>query len=381
MHILLDARTSTEQQPGIARYTFELAVALGELFAETGDRLTVVCNPEPFVTIQESEAVRVTTCSADPLDPAAQMPMRKLAEQLKPDVYHTPYRLCPTIGYDAAPVVVTIHSFIPMRCQDESTPQQRIVFLKSMHDALKACTCAIAVSENTHKDLRHFFPDVAAKCEVVRNGVTDAFKPLPEEHYNAAAVRYEYERPAILYLGSNVPHKNVSGLLKGYAHAKPLLHGIKLVVAGFHCEPTKAQLHLLDSLGIKDDVTWLRNIQEYDLPAVLGSACAFVFPSLYEGFGLPVLEAMAVGTPVACSHTPALADLGGDAVRSFDPEKPEDIAQALVDTVRNDDARARMRAAGLERAAAYRWRNAALETLDLYKRTVTRHQQNGPQTP
>ena len=370
MHILFDARTATPRFSGISRYTASLACALAKLFKESGDKLTIVRHPNCNFHLPEMENVLLTTCIAPPDDPNGQLPMKRLAEQLKPDIYHTPHRMCPTIGYDC-PIVITIHDFSPIKCRAEKTPQESIAFMASMSTALKTCTRAMTVSKNTLNDAKAVFPQFADKCVAIPHGVSEEFqREENEDILNRVAAGYGYSRNSILYLGGTQPHKNIPNLLRGYAKALPLLNGAELVLAGFNCNKTPYLVELIDSLGITENVKWIGGIIDADLPVVLSSVKAFVMPSLYEGFGLTVLEAMAVGTPIASSTAPALKELAGDAACYFDPLNPEAISQAIINTMLDNSLRNSLIAECKIRAKEYSWDNVAKATVELYKKAL-----------
>ena len=145
---------------------------------------------------------------------------------------------------------------------------------------------------------------------------------------------------------------------------------MQLVLGGYGCTPASRHTRLIKDLGLGDCVTWLGDIRPADLPAIFVSATAFVMPSLYEGFCMPVVEAMACGTPVACSDIPAFREVCGDAVTYFDPKNPDSIAQALVTAVTDDIARERNRASALEKVRGYTWTAAARATLDVYREAL-----------
>ncbi len=367
MNILLDARTATPHFPGIGRYVGELALALADATREGdgADRLTVVMPPEATFGLPKDAHTHSVVCSRSPFDPRQQAALRDIAAELKPDVYHSPYYLMASLEH--LPTVLTMHDCIPLMQPAESTPQARILFRTCAGRALRNCTRAIAVSETTRTDSLRFFPHAADKFETIPHGVHPRFTPQPPEVCEAVWQRYGVPRPSLLYLGSNRPHKNVAGLLRGYAHAKPLLRGVRLAIAGYDSAPTRRDTAILRELEIQSDVTWVGPVREDDLPGLLSGAAAFVFPSLYEGFGLPLLEALATGTPVVSSETRCLRELGGDCALYFDPKNPEAIAQALLSCLADDAGRAQRVAAGLDRARTYRWADVATATLAMYR--------------
>ena len=365
MNVLLDARTAIPRFPGIGRYAAELATALSDLFAKTGDTLTLIGNSACKLKFASNAHVTVVECDIPPEAPEGIGTIADIVKQTHPDIYHTPHRMCqPLLGM---PTVLTLHDCVPVRCAFETTPQERIAYMTSVGSALKACTRAIAVSQTTLDDINILFPEDAAKCRVIPHGVAARFKPTKAAQHDAAAKDNHYKRPMLLYIGNNKRHKNLVELFRGYDRAAKLLHGVHLVLGGYGCAPLPRHTHLMQELGITDMVSWIGDITEEDIAAVIGSATAFVMPSLYEGFCLPVIEAMACGTPVACSDIPAFRETCGNTVTYFNPEDPESIAQALVTVVSDHIVRNRHRAAALERARDFKWDDVARKTLAVYQ--------------
>jgi alpha-1,3-rhamnosyl/mannosyltransferase len=179
-------------------------------------------------------------------------------------------------------------------------------------------------------------------------------------------VRRKYDLPEryLLYVGSNKPHKNLPALVDAYAR---LGDTPPLLLAGTQ-DPRYPQVgRRVEQLGLENRVRILGAIPEEDLPALYGNALALVFPSLYEGFGLPPLEAMACGAPVACSDIPSLREAAGQAALWFDPSSPDSIASALEKILDDQELRAALRASGLRRAAELTWDLAAQKTLDVFR--------------
>lgn len=371
MNILFDARTASPRFPGIGRYATELAPALAEILSTTGDTLTLIAHPTMIETLSPAPNITPIPCDVAPDSPKSTDAIHAIIDAVRPAVYHTPHRMCHPPSTVAT--VLTIHDCIPIKCAFETTPQQRIVFLGSVGHALRACTRAICVSQTTLDDLDVLFPAETGKCRVVHHGVNERFCPLPPNpHIPDADVPHD-PRPVILYVGSNLRHKNLVGLFRGFAHARSLLQDVRLVLAGHGCQPLARHTRTIQSLNIQDSVSWMGEIAESDLPALIRSATACVMPSLYEGFGLPALEALACGTPVACSDIAATREVCGDAACYFDPENPDSIAQAIVSAVSDDIIRSRNHDQGLLRAQAFSWRQAALKTRDVYREAVAAH--------
>jgi glycosyltransferase involved in cell wall biosynthesis len=227
----------------------------------------------------------------------------------------------------------------------------------------------IVPTRSTRDDLRRLLGVSDTKVDVVYEGVgvTRRVAPLPEPEVRSWLAANS--RPIALTVAAKRPHKNLIRLLDALsliaAARRPLL-----VLAGYHTQ-YETELHArVADLGIADSVRILGWISESQLEGLYAAAACFVFPSLYEGFGLPVLEAMARGLPVACSGRGALEEVAGDAALRFDPEDPASIA-AGIERLVDDPAEAdRLRAAGRARALRFSWASTAAESLAVYERAL-----------
>ncbi len=186
----------------------------------------------------------------------------------------------------------------------------------------------------------------------------------------------------VLYVGSNKPHKNLTGLVTAWAElirgpgamsgtqtATPggdAASGAELVIAGAWDPHYPEARQLADSLG-DSRIRWLGPVADADLPGLYAAATVFVFPSRFEGFGLPVIEAMACGTPVICSNVTALPEVAGDAAILIDPEDTAGLAEALGRVLQDEALQDDLRERGLRRAADYSWERTAAQTLEVYR--------------
>jgi alpha-1,3-rhamnosyl/mannosyltransferase len=179
----------------------------------------------------------------------------------------------------------------------------------------------------------------------------------------------------------NKPHKNIVRLVEAWkvVTGSPDLRGLRdlgglegsapqLVLAGREDPRYPEARQAVQRLGLADSVRFLGDVAENDMPALYSGALLFVFPSLYEGFGLPPLEAMACGAPVVCSTTPALLEIAGDAAMTVDPLDSQDMAQAMIRVLGDSALREQMRRRSLAQAARFSWRRTAIETLAEYHR-------------
>jgi glycosyltransferase involved in cell wall biosynthesis len=234
--------------------------------------------------------------------------------------------------------------------------------------AAKRSHRVIAVSAHTRDDLVAHLRLDPARIDVVPNGLGLAAHASPTPAAELRARLDIGERPMILTVSAKRPHKNLLRLLGALAllpAPRPVL-----VMPGY---PTRHEAELRErsiALGLADDVRLLAWVDDADLEGLYALADAFVFPSLYEGFGLPVLEAMARGIPVASSNRASLPEVAGGAALLFDPEREEEIAAAIDRLLRDRDEADRLRAAGRERAAQFTWERTAELTAANYARAV-----------
>jgi alpha-1,3-rhamnosyl/mannosyltransferase len=177
----------------------------------------------------------------------------------------------------------------------------------------------------------------------------------------------------MLYFGSNKPHKNVPRLVEAFAAGCARASGIDLVIAGHWDERYPQAKALAERLSLKERVRFIGPVQDNDLPALYGGTELFVFPSEYEGFGLPVLEAMACGAPVVCSNRSSLPEVAGDAALLCDPHDAAALARALEQALTDRGLRAALQQRGLERAAQFTWEQAASHTLKMYRTILPRY--------
>ncbi len=219
----------------------------------------------------------------------------------------------------------------------------------------------VAVSAATAADLRRFYRLPESKIRVVPSGVDQIFFDLG---------RRRQPQRFLLTVSTLHPHKNLDGLLRAFAIFRRDHPDFRLVVSGMHGFFTGPLRDLRDSLGLADAVDFPGWIPREDLHELYVRAWAFLYPSFFEGFGLPVLEALAAGVPSACSNIEPLAGLAGDAALRFDPRDPVAIARAMRTLVEDETIRARLAAAGPQRAACFSWRTTAEATLQALREAI-----------
>ena len=379
-HYILDARTAVPHFPGIGRYVRNLAPALMPLLT-AGESLTVLDSPaaakpgEATAPTLELEGafhlpVKTVTAPVTPLDMRQQWLIPLLLKQLRADraaLYHSPYYVMPY--RTGLPTLLTFYDVIPLKFPKSVPAGARLFFRLAATLALRAANHVVAISGAARSDLVSCFRIPASKVTVTPLAAGARYRPQTAAEVGRVRDKYRLPDRFLLYLGINKPHKNLPALVDAYAQTASRL-AAPLVIAGAwdNRYPQSKQRARRHRLG--DAVRFLGPIDERDLPALYSAATLFVFPSLYEGFGLPVLEAMACGTPVACSNTASLAEVTGEAALLFDPHSVAAIRDALSELIEDGRQRARRSEQGLARAGRFSWQATAEATLRCYRQLL-----------
>jgi glycosyltransferase involved in cell wall biosynthesis len=228
----------------------------------------------------------------------------------------------------------------------------------------------ITDSQASKADIVRFLRVPPQKVHVVSEGVAQAFRPTSAHKVERIRGRYRLPHEYILFVGSVEKRKNLVGLLHAYAKLTASGRHSPLVVAGSANRRYPELSKVLQELDLEQDAIFAGYMPERDLPALYSGATLFVFPSLYEGFGLPPLEAMACGTPVVCSNAASLPEVVGDAALMTDPTDVEGLAAAMFRVLTQPDLAADLRQRGLARAAQFTWERTAHDTLAVYEKVL-----------
>jgi glycosyltransferase involved in cell wall biosynthesis len=276
--------------------------------------------------------------------PAAPLDSWRLSRALK-NLTHDDLFFSP--GYNAplfcpSPFIFTIHDLSHVYCGENSSPLIRLYYATVAKKACGQAAAVLTVSEFTRSQILEWSGISADKVVNVSCGV--------EASYCPEGNKYGFSFPYLLCISNRKPHKNEFRLVKAFASAK--LDGMHLVFTG---ERSMAIMKRIEEHHVRDRVHFAGIVPEAELPALYRGAEALVFPSLYEGFGLPVLEAMACGTPVLTANTTALPEVAANAALLVNPTSVEQIAHALEQIVSDDGVRLCLRKKGLARAAQFSW--------------------------
>lgn len=366
MRVVFDYQTfSIRQYGGISRYFVELAAALGQL----GDvDVRVVAPLAASLFLAERRAAlqvsgrdvsqlewlrRRAVCGVNSiLSPRA---VRKLAPEIVHETGYARWRTAPR----GARIVTTIHDTTPERLPEIFGPATR--HRRMISTALKRADAVICVSESTRRDVAELYDIAPERMTVVHLG--SALEP-------ADAGPAEETEPYFLYVGARYTYKNFNGLLRAFAISG--LARTHRLIAFWAAPFTSEELESMDRAGVpRDRVKHVRG-GDAKLARYYAGATAMVLPSLYEGFGIPVVEAMRSGCPVIASATSSLPEVAGDAALYCDPREPESMAAAMRRVAEDSAVRAEMMARGRERATQFTWERCAQETRAVYRELLAR---------
>jgi glycosyltransferase involved in cell wall biosynthesis len=240
--------------------------------------------------------------------------------------------------------------------------------------ALHRACCILSVSEATRRDLRRLFELPGEKIQVVYNALDARLaQPPPPGEAERTLSRYSVQGPYLLYAGNVEPRKNIPRLIEAFALVReelrdhPQLKDLKLIIIGDELSKHPQLRHAVVKSRTQQDVRFLGFLPPQALSVFYARAAAFVFPSLYEGFGLPPLEAMALGTPVVTSNVSALPEVMGDAAVYVNPENVFDISRGIRLTLLDEKLRAQLRERGLDQVKRFSWENSVKRVLEIYR--------------
>lgn len=374
MRIGIDYTAAVNQRAGIGRYTRCLVTALAELddqneyvlFYSYGGK----DNVGPFFADRPNfheRRLRISARNLAIIWYRLRLPIHVERATGALSLFHSPDYNLPPLRCGRG--IVTVHdlSFLLFpECHDKSL---REYLEKTVPWSVSRATLVLADSMNTMNDLVCLLDARPERVRVVYPGVDERFRRVEDAAtLQAARDKFGLHFPFILYVGTIEPRKNLGRLIQAYARLKArrqLEH--KLVIAGQKGWLYDDVFRRAVDLRVEEDVVFPGYVSDDDLPSLYSLADAFVFPSLYEGFGLPPLEAMACGTPVVTSTASSLPEVAGDAALLVSPTDVDELAQAIARVLDDSDLRRRLSAKGVERAGALTWRSAAKSLLEIYE--------------
>jgi glycosyltransferase involved in cell wall biosynthesis len=374
VRIAIDYTPAVHQRAGIGRHTRQLVAALAAM-AQDDHEITLLVYGRPAdgsVPAPVSCRVRVVPVPNRWLSLAwhrARVPLPATWLSGAVDLYHAPDFVLPPVG--AVPALLTVHDLSFLTKPECAEQGLRRYLSRVVPRSVARADHILADSEHTRQDLALWLDVPLEKTSVVYPGVEARFQPLPDQA-TGAAVRKRYgigDRPFVLGVGTLEPRKNWPALIRAWARTKrraALPH--RLVLAGGKGWLYEDIFATAAASGFQEDIVFTGFVKDVDLPALYASADVFGYFSLYEGFGIPVVEAMACGVPVVCSDSSSLPEAAGDAAILVDAADEDGMADGLQRAIEDEALRSDLRARGLGHAASFTWEASAATLWQAYER-------------
>ena len=371
VHIAIDAHSVGAQLAGNETYAVNLIEALAEI--DQSNRFTLYVTKQSAVDRFTNRWPNFQVKRTLPHTPFVRIPLTLSIELRKNrvDVLHVQYTAPPRAPCG---LVATIHDLsfehLPETFKRRSRAQLRLTVRRTAQKATQILT----LSEFSRRDIIETYAVDPASVFVTPPAAPAHFAPVTNEaELRRIRTSYGIERDYILALGSIHPRKNLVRLINAYSSLSraPTNNQLpQLVLAGKRGWLEAATIRAAEQSEARGDILFIGYVPDSDLPALYSGAMCFAYPSYFEGFGLPVLEAMQCGTPVIAGNRTSLPEAAGNAGVLFDPFDESAISDALTQVIENPNYRADLRVKGLERASAFSWRTTAKMTLEAYERAA-----------
>ena len=364
MRIAIDARMiSPGSMHGIARYVFELLRCLKTTVSnpECGDEYFILVNPQsPLESIEWPKHMRLVHVNGSWISLKQQWELPRVLTALKADLFHAPSFMAPL----ASPcrMVMTIHDLNHLVLPQFYTPFHQFYYQVFVRSCIRKSEYILTVSNFSKNEIVRNLDISPEKVFVTYNGVSDNYVPVTDPD-RLSYIRDLYELPEkfIFCLSNNKPHKNVHQLVRAYCFSDL---DIPLVLA---CPVDRNLIRIAESFGKKHRIYFSKFIDEEHLPGVYSMTHLFVYPSTYEGFGLPPLEALSCGAPVVVARSSSLPEVVGDSAIFTNPFDYRDIARALELGCRDMALRERLRQLGVRHAKRFSWQSMTEQTVRIYR--------------
>ncbi len=373
MRIGIEGKVLTRRIGGIGRYAINLVKALLSISAEAYPDMEFVIFTAPQTDPGVLDGSRVKVCDrfrqvkSSLLRSSLFLPAGVLLERI--DVFHGLDQAGIPLFFKRGKYVITIHDTIVCALPETFPLKQRLVFSIAFSRIPGQADAIIVPSEAVKEDVVRYLKVDRGRIMVIPWGCEERFRPSGDPE-SLERVKRKYDLPAryILFLGILQHRKNLTTLLQAFSLLLAEQPGsdLKLVLAGGRGWRSEEVFQAVKTLGLQDRVLFPGFVEEEDLPDLYRGALLFVYPSLYEGFGLPILEAMASGIPVIASNTSSMPEVAGDAAILVDPHQPEAFAGAMASVLSNGGLHEELRRKGIARARHFSWEAVARKTLQAY---------------
>lgn len=357
---------------GIGRYTIELAAALSHL--EEDLEITLLqAGSSVSLRGEHFRRVPLPGCRLLPgLMTLGNFIIPWYAHRLDLDIIHDPIGVAPFLfGAGRAKTIITVHDVLPWSYPGTSALLDIIIYRLWLPRTIRDVRAVITASDQSRADILRFLPVSPDRLHVLSYGIAACFHPLPSSDVgNYLAQRFGIISPYILCVGGMALRKNIARLLEAFFTLEGEFPLLQLVLVGPPYGKKKQVGSMFMGGKMSDRILRTGPVSDSDLALLYNGCDLFVFPSLYEGFGLPPLEAMACGAPVVCSNASSLPEVVGEAALLVNPLETQDLADAIRKVLANVGLRAEMRAKGLLQAQKFSWKRNAEQTMEIYRKVV-----------
>jgi glycosyltransferase involved in cell wall biosynthesis len=371
LHIAIDAHSVGTKLAGNESYATNLIEALAEI--DPANQYTLYVTKREAVERFSNRWPNVFVRRTLPHTPLVRIPLTLSAElRWNPvDLLHVQFTAPP---FAPCPVVTSIHDLSFEHLPNTFTRRSRMQLRLTVRQSARKAARIIAISGYTRRDIIETYGIAPDKITVIPLAASAHFRPVTDER-ELQRVRHTYgiDGEYILSVGSIQPRKNLARLIGAYENlqrARPAGGVPPLVLAGKYAWLYGETLRAIEQSETRDSIILTGYVPDAELPALYSGALCFVYPSYFEGFGLPPLEAMKCGVPVIAGNRTSLPEVVGDAALLVDPFDQEGIASAMARVIDNSDLREELRVKGLKRAQMFDWHNTAQQTLEVYKQAV-----------
>lgn len=365
MRIVFIADALDIQYAGVHVYTREIIRAVTSLDKKNE---YILIRPESKNQYEGIEEVIVPLSEKIPMHRGMRQygAIPSAARKLNPDIVIEPGHFGPFFLPKKVKRVTVIHDITPVIMPEYHIFMSRVFHKIFLPGILKRANHIITNSEYTKSDVTTHYPITKNKTTAILLGKNEDFKP---DHRTDFLEKYKIKKPYLLYVGTIEPRKNLSRLIAAFEKLnKNGIGNHQLVLAGKKGWKIDDLYTQIENSSAKNNIILTGFVDKEDLAPLYTNADVFVYPSYYEGFGLPILEAMACGVPTVTSNTSSLPEVGGDAALYFDPMSVDDIYQTLAKLLTNENLLLEMKKKGLERAKIFSWEKAGRESIDLFER-------------
>lgn len=372
MRVGIDVRCAFGRKTGVGYYTYHLLKALFRLDNDNQYLLF-------FNSLKEKPEAVFRGENLSLVQPPVSLPNRLLhffwrylhfpaiERFIGPvEVFHSPnYQLIPT---KSAATVITVYDLSFLKFPEVTMLTAKLHYAKKIFEYVRGADSVIVISESTKNDLLELTETTEDKISVIPGACDDKFRPIDDGNaIQNVKGKYGIQGDYILFVGTIEPRKNLARLLRAYHRIRDKLD-VQLLLVGTKGWQDKEIYETYDRLRLSDRVKFLGYIPEEDLPYLYSGALFFIYPSIYEGFGLPPLEAISCGCPVISSHISSLPEVLGEAALYVDPEDENEIAEAILHLHDNAQKRQRLSEVGIAQAKKFSWEESARMTLGVYQK-------------